>query len=605
MGHEVQSLLNSPLYFAVEDVDRTVVGWINSRRQTLMSYFRTHHTTPLVDSYHGEMGFPLHPKAKEAVMETFRSLVSCTNPLSELDGTMYSKSQPEILQRLCAERLFTNFQIGPEKEGLPPLKIHSRNVLVVPYSALAMFETIIAALASQSPHSTILCPAGFYKEFHRHIQKFGLKLRHFHTDPHENCKLHSQVLRNAIRSVRSRGEVIAAVGLTIPGNPLIATYTAAELSEIGKVFVEENVRVIVDASFESIMPHYLPLAAVSVVLDGKTHHMYDRVMTVTGLSKTVMAFGPLKLGAATSGDKAWLNAVKSQATLNFQRESTALCRTLLESTPKHYIGEITADMMKKMNNATLVIVAENESRKREVVSVVGENKYGPFLTITLPPRLLVKAMICRGHQLAEMVIAVCGIDCVSGDRVGIKTPCIRLNVHCPRVTAKKDHGLTKGMILRIFALADAIENSEMSYDIMLRSLPTQVQDILEERRIAVIGKDGAQWFKSQAWPSCRKWQGWALAEKRAEILDWNDDESNWKFAWSWNELGSTCHAVAICFSEKEFLKQWINSCKTGSIVLLESLCMLRNLDTDARSKFDSRALEVLCMKNVDKGLQSF
>lgn len=347
------------LYQQVEDVDRTVVEIINKRRKLLIRNFRATKSIPVIDSYHGEMGFPLHPQAAEAVALTMGRLIDTTHPLSEADGVLYSKEQPAILQKLAVEKIFDRFYSTPPSYGFPARKISPEEVLVIPYSALAMFEAVMGSLATEMPGSVVLCPAGFYKEYHQHIQKFGLQLKQFDTDVSSNCKIDPAILKKAIRDVRQSGDRVAAIGLTIPGNPLIAEYSAEEMGRLGEVLVAEDVRVVVDASFDKIVPPYVPLGAVVVEIDGKHHALYDRVMTIGGISKSHMAFGPLKIGVACCGDSSWRAAVKMQSTLTFQRETTALAAAVLEATPMSYVQNANIDFAAKLKAAIAWIEQAN------------------------------------------------------------------------------------------------------------------------------------------------------------------------------------------------------------------------------------------------------
>lgn len=59
-----------------------------------------------------------------------------------------------------------------------------------------------------------------------------------------------------------------------------------------------STRVIIDAAFDGVVPDYQPLATVEVDIGGNRHSLYERTVTITGLSKGHQAIGPYKIGAA-------------------------------------------------------------------------------------------------------------------------------------------------------------------------------------------------------------------------------------------------------------------------------------------------------------------
>ena len=167
----------------------------------------------------------------------------------------------------------------------------------------------------------ILCPEGFYKSNRQHIEKLGLSIRLFPAQLDRDGKIDAWHLRRAIQTHR---EQLCALLFTMPGNPLIATYSAEELQAIGRVVVEEDVRVIVDATLDAVVPDYVPLAAITVDSAGKPQSLFDRTVTIAGLSKGHHAVGPYKIGAAITGDARWRADIRRQLAVPLQRETTAL-----------------------------------------------------------------------------------------------------------------------------------------------------------------------------------------------------------------------------------------------------------------------------------------
>ena len=279
---------------------------------------------PVIDVYHGEMRFKMDAQVQEAVRDTTRKLLEEDACLLEPDGSPFDKSQPNLLRRLAADRLYARWR----KAGLA---VSADDVLVCPYSSLTMLEAVMASVAR--PGGVILCPVGFYKSNRQHIEKLGLSIRLFPASPDRDGKIDPWHLRHAIQAHR---EQLCALLFTMPGNPLIATYSAEELQAIGRVIVEEDVRVIVDATLDAVVPDYVPLAAITVDSEGKPQSLYDRTVTITGLSKGHHAVGPYKIGAAITGDAGWRADIRRQLAVPLQRETTALARVVLEQTPEDF-----------------------------------------------------------------------------------------------------------------------------------------------------------------------------------------------------------------------------------------------------------------------------
>ncbi len=280
---------------------------------------------PLIDVYHGEMRFHMHPRVQQALLDTTGKLLTEDADLLESDGRPFDKAQPRILRELAADRLYARWrQAG--------LAVSADDVLVGPYSSLFMLEAVMASVAR--PDGVILCPEGFYKSARQHIEKFGLSIRLIPAPPEHDGKISSWGLRRAIQAHR---EQLCALLLTMPGNPLVATYTEDELQAIGRVVIEEDVRVIIDATLDAVVADYMPLAAVTVDCAGTPQSLFDRTVTIAGLSKGHHAVGPYKLGAAITGNAGWRADIRRQLAVPLQRETTALARVVLERTPGTFL----------------------------------------------------------------------------------------------------------------------------------------------------------------------------------------------------------------------------------------------------------------------------
>ena len=459
------------LFDDVREVTGTTVRAMDTRKKVLKALWRANNTEPILDAFHGEMNWSLCPEAGEAVCATMEALVDGTHTLAEADGTLYDKRTPRVLRELAVTHTFDRLL----EAGIP---VQPEEVLVAPYSALAMFDAILQSLNKLTPGGRLLCPAGFYKDHINHIDAAGLKLMHVDADPADNCKLRPDVLLDAVRVAKQSSEGLAGLNLTIPGNPLVAEYSQADVNGIAEVCELEDVKVVVDASFDKILPPYPPIASGRTAT-GEAHSMYDRTMTVVGMSKAYMAFGPLKMGAAACGDAAWRRLVQSQLVLTFQRETTALAAAVLENTPITFLDTGRNTTIAQMAKCVDHVHKLNAGRATPVLEIVGEAKYGPFMLVTLPQHLLDAAGITRGHELTEVLLAVCGLDTVSSDRVGLDVPAVRLNVACPRVTAEKDARLGTVALDRVAMLGEHIENG-FTLEQWQRTLPEGVVRALND-----------------------------------------------------------------------------------------------------------------------------
>ena len=365
-------------------------------RSARLRQLRAERGVPVIDVYHGEMRFTMDAQVQKALLDTTRELLAENADLLEADGRPFDKSQPRLLRQLAADRLYARWR----KAGLA---VSADDVLVCPYSSLTMLEAVMASVAR--PDGVILCPEGFYKSNRQHIEKLGLSIRLLPAPPDRDGKIDAWHLRRAIQAHR---EQLCALLLTMPGNPLIATYSVEELQAIGRVVVEEDVRVIIDATLDAVVPDYVPLAAITVDSAGKPQSLYDRTVTIAGLSKGHHAVGPYKIGAAITGDAEWRADIRRQLAVPLQRETTALARVVLEQTPEEFFEK----------NREIMRQAQEEARRWceklegifgfPAVIPVGSSRHGPFLLIRLADRILQRAGVKDGWQLTEFLLGGAG-----------------------------------------------------------------------------------------------------------------------------------------------------------------------------------------------------
>lgn len=413
---------------------------------------------PIIDVYHGEMRFTMHPQVQKTVMDTTRELLAENASLLEPDGRPFDKSQPRLLRQLAADRLYIRWR----KAGLA---VSADDVLVCPYSSLTMLEAALASVAR--PDGVILCPEGFYKSNRQHIEKLGLSIRLFPAHLDRDGKIDTRHLRRAIQAHR---EQLCALLFTMPGNPLIAMYSVEELQAIGRVVVEEGARVIVDATLDAVAPDYVPLAAITVDSAGKSQSLFDRTVTIAGLSKGHHAIGPYKIGAAITGDARWRADIRRQLAVPLQRETTALARVVLEQTPEEFFQANRLTLTQAQMEARRLCQELEDSFGFPAVIPVGSSLYGPFLLIRLADKVLRQAGIEDGSQLAEFLLGGAGLETVAGPLMGLQEPVVRINVDAPRIGVRKDPALLAQVFARLAALVQAVLDGKLTYQGLLDSI---------------------------------------------------------------------------------------------------------------------------------------
>jgi aspartate/methionine/tyrosine aminotransferase len=212
---------------------------------------------------------------------------------------------------------------------------------------------------------------------------------------------------------------------------VVADYTAAELAEIGRVLLDCGVPVICDMAFDLLVASHIPVAALHVPTEQGIRRLYDVVLTITGNSKGYNAFGPCKMGAACTGDSAWLERIRERLTISFQRETTHLVRAILEHTSEDYFARNHALMRAQIERACGHIAAINARLGAEALRPLG-NPEGMFVSVVFDRALLDAAGVRTSAQVEDLLLAVAGVDSVALDRTGSPRPGVRLNVLAPR-----------------------------------------------------------------------------------------------------------------------------------------------------------------------------
>lgn len=407
----------------------------------------------VIDAYHGETGLPLAEQAVAALDQAWRELLHTQPPEAYRDGELYHKRQPLILRDLAARKLF----------GRLP-QVRAEEVIVCPYSSTVLLEEAIATLAR--PGGVIVCPEGFYKSAGIHVEKFGVRIEPCPVAPDDSFKIDPNLLRECLDYYAGRGE-LCGVLLTLPGNPVVADYTAGELMEIGRVLLDSGARVICDMAFDAMVAQHTPIAALRVPTRDGVRRLYDRVLTIAGNSKGYNAFGPCKLGAACSGDVEWLAAITQRLTISFQRESTHLVWAVLEHTPDSYFARNRARMDEQLERAHGHVAAINARFGAKVLRPLG-SRHGMFLTLVFDRDLLDRAGIRdngeAGAEIEDLLLTAAGIDSIGLHRTGSTRPGVRLNVLAPRkAPGRESADLVDELFDRLEQLLREIRDGRITY----------------------------------------------------------------------------------------------------------------------------------------------
>lgn len=436
---------NHPLISAFTPLIRAI-----SKRKSMISKKIRAKGVEILDLYHGEMRYLMAAEARAALQKETALILAGKACYMEEDGGLFNKSQPQILRELAAQKLYPQLLNAD-------LDLDAGEVIVSPYSSIVMLETALMTIAR--PNGVVLCPKGFYKSNALHIEKFGLTICCFEIE--EDGRIDIDSMKAAIEFFRHR---LCGVLLTMPGNPLEVEYTQKELNAIGKVLATAGVKTIVDATFTGINVHHKPLAAVEVQDEfGNLHLLHNQTLTITGISKGHHACGPYKIGVATSGDASWLTAIKSKLIVSFQRETTLLAKAVIEHTSLSYLLNNEQDMIQEQQTVKQRIDEVNRIFGADSLQYFGEGKYGPFLLITFRDDILEKAELEDGWQLADMLLATVGINCVAGPRMAFSHPCVRINVNAPRIRDRKNPALVDEIFVRLKQFISEIVYNGLTY----------------------------------------------------------------------------------------------------------------------------------------------
>ncbi|MRH90810.1 aminotransferase class I/II-fold pyridoxal phosphate-dependent enzyme [Nocardia sp. SYP-A9097] len=425
----------------------------------------------IIDAYHGETGLRMDEGTVAALNTAWREVMTRTQPDEYRDGRLYDKKQPLVLRKLAAERLFQRLhEPVPEVAGV---LVDPGEVLVCPYSSTVLLEEAIATIAR--PGGVLVCPEGYYKSASVHIAKYGLRMVSSAATADREFKIDPAELARMLEHPAAQGN-LCGVMLTLPGNPVVAEYTVAELTEIGRVLVAADVPVICDMSFDLLVDDHLPIAALTVPTPDGPVRLYDRVLSITGNSKAYNAFGPNKIGAACTGNTAWLEEIRARLCVSFQRETTHLARATIEHTSSDRLAHNRNLLREQVDTACELLAGINHRLGAELLRPLG-SRQGMFLTVEFDTELLAGAGVHTSPELEDLLLTVAGIDSVALGRTGSHRLGVRLNVAAPRHGAGQEDeatGLLRELFDRLEYLLERLRGG-MTYG-----------DALSERRIPAI-----------------------------------------------------------------------------------------------------------------------
>ncbi len=376
----------------------------------------------ILDAYHGETGFEMDPVAADALRAAWNELTAGNSRQRGLPA--YDKHQPIELRELTAATLFG--RLNRPVASLPGVRVRPDEVVVCPYTSMLLLEEVLATVVR--PGGVIVCPEGYYKNFATHIAKFDVRVAVPDAVPDDSFRIDP---RSLARELERHGGAVCAVLLTLPGNPVVSSYSATELHELARTLVAAEVPVVCDMAFDRLAEGHIPLAALVVPTPAGPVRLYDRMVTVTGNSKGYNAFGPCKLGAACSGDEQWLARIRARLTISFQRETTHLVRAVLEHTPESYFEHNRKLVCEQFDTALDRIAAINTELGPDTLRPLGSGA-GMFLSVVADPELLAGAGVRTSAELEDLLLAGAGIDSVALGRTGSSRIGVRLNVLAPR-----------------------------------------------------------------------------------------------------------------------------------------------------------------------------
>lgn len=189
----------------------------------------------------------------------------------------------------------------------------------------------------------VIIPAPYWVTYPELVLYSGGKPVFIETNDASSFKMTAKQLSDAITPKTKM------VVITSPSNPTGAVYTKSELEEIAEVLKGTNIIVASDEMYEKLLYDGSTFTATASI----SKDMYDRTVTINGLSKSVAMTG-WRFGYLASGNKELINAInklQSQSTSNINSITQYASITALNGDVDGEIESMRVEFEKRRNLA--------------------------------------------------------------------------------------------------------------------------------------------------------------------------------------------------------------------------------------------------------------
>lgn len=189
----------------------------------------------------------------------------------------------------------------------------------------------------------VIIPAPYWVTYPELVLYSGGKPIFIETNDASSFKMTAKQLRDAITPKTKM------VVITSPSNPTGAVYTKSELEEIAEVLKGTKIIVASDEMYEKLLYDGSTFTATASI----SKDMYDRTVTINGLSKSVAMTG-WRFGYLASGNKELINAInklQSQSTSNINSITQYAAITALNGDVDGEIESMRVEFEKRRNLA--------------------------------------------------------------------------------------------------------------------------------------------------------------------------------------------------------------------------------------------------------------
>jgi aspartate aminotransferase len=189
----------------------------------------------------------------------------------------------------------------------------------------------------------VIIPAPYWVTYPELVLYSGGKPVFIETSDASSFKMTAKQLSDAITPKTKM------VVITSPSNPTGAVYTKSELEEIAEVLKGTNIIVASDEMYEKLLYDGSTFTATASI----SQDMYDRTVTINGLSKSVAMTG-WRFGYLASANKELINAInklQSQSTSNINSITQYAAITALNGDVDGEIESMRVEFEKRRNLA--------------------------------------------------------------------------------------------------------------------------------------------------------------------------------------------------------------------------------------------------------------